>query len=123
MEADEVHEFSLANSIIGKLKPALRKPVLEKKKILVRLSIGELLYSDNLKFWVHDMAKRDLGPAVRIKITVENSDIKCKKCGYSGGAQPAGDHHLTVCPKCSSTKVTVRKGNKIFVEGVEVSRK
>lgn len=123
MEADKVHEFSLANSIIGKLKPVLHKALLEKKNILVRLSVGELLYSDNLKFWVHGMAKRDLGPTVRIKILVEKSDVSCKKCGYSGRASPMGDHHLTVCPKCSSTKVTVRKGNKIFVEGVEVSRK
>lgn len=123
MEASKVHEFSLANSIIGKLKPVLRKALLEKKNVLVRLSVGELLYSDNLKFWVHDMAKRDLGPTVRIKIMVEKSDVSCKKCGYSGGAQPAGDHHLTVCPKCSSTRVAVNKGNKIFVVGVEVSKK
>lgn len=117
-----MHEFSLANSIIGKLKPVLRKHILEKKKILVRISVGELIYSDNLKFWVQDMAKRELGPRVRIKMMVEKSDIMCGKCGYCGKAKPMGDHHMIVCPKCSSTNVTVRKGNKIFVVGVEVSR-
>lgn len=118
-----MHEFSLANSVIGKLKPALHRHLLEKKRILVRLSIGELIYSDNLKFWIQDMAKREFGPTVRIKIDVEKSDITCEKCKYSGKATPMGDHHMIVCPKCSSTNVTVRKGNKIFVVGVEVSRK
>ncbi len=118
-----MHEFSLANSVIGKLKPALHKHLLEKKRILVRLSIGELIYSDNLKFWIQDMAKREFGSAVRIKIDVENSDISCNKCKYLGRASPMGDHHMIICPKCSSTNVTVNKGSKIFVVGVEVSRK
>ncbi len=118
-----MHEFSLAHNVVSKLKVALKKELLEEKKVLVRISVGELLYSDNLEFWVHDIAKKELGPRIRIKLIIEKSDIHCGKCGYSGKANPMGDHHLILCPKCSSNRISIKSGNKIFVINVEVARK
>ncbi len=100
------------------------------KEIELDIAIGALkhVHGENVKFWLQEMLKKELGNDLKVKLHLETTlpEIKCG-CGFRGKVQnfrvTHDMAHMGVfemhCPKCGSADYELIKGNDCFIKGIK----
>jgi len=137
-----MHEWALAESIIAAAVEAAEKDKL-KKITEITIQIGELqqIEQDIFEFALNEILKPQtkMIKDVKIKIEIENSHLKCKKCEHTwtyedmkkklDEDQSEAIHFIpevafvhTRCPKCGSPDFEITKGRGVSIKTLKGTR-
>ncbi len=95
----------------------------------VVLRIGKLTFLNikQVKFWVSELLREQLGYAVEVVINEESPVLKCESCGHTFKQEKVEDNPLAhvyallpplACPRCGSERITVQKGRECMIEAI-----
>lgn len=113
-----MHEGKFTQQIVDTIIQELKKyPQHHPKKVLV--SVGEVFHLEPESVRMHFAYLTKGTDLEKIQLDLKEIavEIQCSACHYEG---PLDDHHMILCPKCSSPKVKVTKGKDIRLESIEV---
>ncbi|MBN2330552.1 MAG: hydrogenase maturation nickel metallochaperone HypA [Candidatus Aenigmarchaeota archaeon] len=116
-----MHDISVAQAVADAIMKSLRGKV--PRRLDIELELGKLRFHDpeQVRFWIDEILKKELGNGLEIKtgISIIDPVIKCA-CGFEGvpedsGTDPDLAHHVLLevrCPECGSAETSVKNGNE-----------
>ncbi|OWT32468.1 hydrogenase maturation nickel metallochaperone HypA [Methanobrevibacter sp. 87.7] len=119
-----MHELSMAQSIMDSvLDNAEKNNATAVTSVTLEIGTLAMLNPEQVKFLL-DVLKEDT-IAANAEFIIEEIPvkIKCKDCGYEGGAiVDDADHYAPMvnCPKCNTYRVDITNGKNVIVKNISV---
>lgn len=135
LEGGRLHEYSIACEIWQSVLKAVRahksdRPAAKQLVRSVKVEIGELnlIETEQLSFWLKQLAARDGSPCLTLKIQPVPGKIRCHNCGQEGMLYKKEEEielvawMLPSCPECGSREVEFIEGKELRVVSAEVDQ-
>jgi hydrogenase nickel incorporation protein HypA/HybF len=109
-----VHELSIANAVLD----TVRRDANGRTVTLVSLRIGRFrqVVPDSLRFYWGIVARDTECEHARLKLVVLDVRLRCSSCGHEWEPRVP----IFRCSECASADVTVRTGDELELEYIEV---